>query len=116
MFSDMRHFQALTDTAAIVGWPVRFQADLTEHDRAHLATMPTSAPFAWILRSCGTGLYFPGRVDGAGHMASDMARIQANAFGRENCRFFLWDGVGLSEFPSATALDDATREIEANAA
>ena len=109
--TNMRHFEALLATAGQVGWPLHFRADLTEHDRAQLATMPVEMPFIWILRPCGTHIYYPGPV-GRYHRASDMARIQASTFGRENCRFFIWNGESLNEYPSPLSADDCMRQYE----
>lgn len=107
-----RHYLALVAKADEIGWPVRFRTDLTKHDRAFLATKPVDRPFAWILRENGTSLYFPGIIDGVGHRASEMARSNAEIFGVEQCKFFVWDGRALVEYPTADAADARMADIE----
>lgn len=108
----MPHYTALAAKADEVGWPLRFRTDLTKHDRELLKTKPADRAFMWILRDSGTGLYYPGLIDGAGHRASDRARGQADAFGADRCKFFIWDGRALVEYLTADAADARMAEIE----
>lgn len=107
-----RHYLALVAKADEIGWPLRFRTDLTKHDRALLATKPADRPFAWILGEDGTGLYYPGVIDGVGHRASDCARMHADAVGADKCKFFIWDGFALVEHPTAASADGHMAEIE----
>jgi len=107
-----RHYQAIVAKADEVGWPLRFRTDLTKHDRAFLATKPVDRPFTWILREDGTGIYFPGIIDGVGHRASQMARSQAEIFGADKCKFFVWDGHTLVEHATAEQADAHMAELE----
>jgi len=108
-----RHYQAIRDEAERVGWPTTFRTDLTKHDRAWLANRDPSKPFVWILREGGTHICAPGIIDGVFHKASQYGRMVSEAFRPHPCRFYLWDGVGLTEFATPEALDVRTAEIEA---
>jgi hypothetical protein len=108
----MTHYQALLAEARRVGWPERFETDLTIHDRAALAARDPALPFAWVLNRGATYLAFPGAspVDGAGHYAHDMPAICARAFGAVDCRWYWWDGIALHDVQTATRLANCLRE------
>jgi hypothetical protein len=99
-------YAALLAESERVGWPERFQSDLTEHDRASLAERCPTDAFAWVLSQGATYLVFPSPVpiDGAGTYAHRMPRACAESFGRENCRWYWWDGARLVAVDSAEAL------------
>ena len=102
----MRHYQALVAESDAVGWPTRFETDLTKWDREALSERDPSLPFAWVLRPDGTGLILPSDLTPfAKSGASYVARAHADAFGIENCRFYWWDGVALRKV-SLDALED----------
>jgi hypothetical protein len=100
-------YAALLVEAERVGWPERFQTDLTEHDQRTLAERRPTDPFAWVLSNGATYLVFPSAVpiDGAGTYAHRRPRACAESFGRENCRWYWWDGARLiaEETPEALA-------------
>lgn len=114
MSGNSRHYEALLAEADRVGWPEQFRTDLTVHDRTFLASRDPALPFAWVLGRGATYLVYPGRrpIDGAGHRAEDMPACCAHSFGRENCRWYWWDGRALRELPSASALSaQLVREV-----
>ena len=107
----LQHYEALLAEAQRVGWPERFETDLTTHDRAALEKRDPALPFAWVLNRAATYLAFPSPspVDGAGHYAQDMPAICARAFGREDCRWYWWDGLALHEVETAEQLAELLR-------
>ncbi len=99
-------YAALLAESERVGWPERFPTDLTEHDHAALAKRSSTEAFAWVLSQGATYLVFPSPlpIDGAGTYAHWMPRACARSFGRENCRWYWWDGARLIAEESAEAL------------
>ena len=108
---EQRNFDALLAEADRIGWPERFRTDLTEHDRSTLSRRESTEPFAWVLSRSATYLVFPNRrpIDGAGHYAHEMPTSCREAFGRDNCRWYWWDGTGLVDVGSPEALAEHLR-------
>ena len=108
-------YDALLAESDRTGWPVVFRTDLTEHDRATLTRRSPADSFAWVLSRHATYLVYPSRrpIDGAGHYAQDMPAICAQAFGRDNCRWYWWDGVRLLDVGSPEALGERLHEASA---
>lgn len=89
--NDGRHYRALVAESERVGWPLRYAADLTVHDRASLARTPHAEPFCWALGPSGTVLYFPERAGAWG--PADFIRTMRQDGER---RIYRWDGVSLA--------------------
>lgn len=102
-------YAALVAESKRVGWPARFETDLTTHNRAELATRPVSLPFAWVLYAGGTCLIFAqrGRIDRRSY-AHDMPGYCRESFGSD-CRWYFWTGDRLEEVESAEALAERLR-------
>jgi hypothetical protein len=107
-----RHYGALLAEAERVGWPERFRTDLTEHDRLELSRHEPTEPFAWVLSDGATYLVFPSRapIDGAGHYAHECPAFCESSFGRENCRFYWWDGLALQDVGASERLAECLRD------
>ena len=105
-------YAALLAESARVGWPERFKTDLTEHDQRTLSERRPTDAFAWVLSQGATYLVFPSPlpIDGAGTYAHWMPRACARSFGRENCRWYWWDGARLIAVESAEALGNRLEE------
>jgi hypothetical protein len=113
-----RHFAALLEESARVGWPAHYKRDLTLHDRSILDGRDPSEPFAWILRECGTYTICPGKYSrtsmwtGATLPRSEWKRgvdtgsSMIRTLAREgNHRFYWWDGRKLRAVESSELLD-----------
>lgn len=96
-------FESMLAASRVLGWPLRFQRDLTHHDRLWLDRHP-QLTFLWAIRADGTHLYTPDFSDEAGNTAEDMVTSLAQL--DPDTRFYGWDGVALQAFASA----DVARE------
>ncbi len=95
------HFAAIVAAARAKGWPESFETDVSKCDRAHLAGVDPSHPFAWGLREGGSHIIPAGPyaaepaqygrgLDYDGQLA---VQCQADAFGETV--WYFWDGIAL---------------------
>jgi hypothetical protein len=86
-------YRALVDEAERVGLPQAFREDLYVHDRKTL-TFWSGAPqkFGWMLRECGTFLYFPLQPGQENYTAYYFQRTMRIFPG---CHLYYWDGQEL---------------------
>lgn len=107
-----RAYQAIRAEAVRVGWPKTFRTDLTTHDKAACLAHKPSEPFAWVLREASTHMAFIGQRDANGPVARRLGRMIDDCFRDSESRFYVWDGVALTEYASASTMDDRVLELE----
>lgn len=92
---------ALHAQCVSTGWPIRFASDL-DHDALAIGSMLPREPFAWCLRTDGTHIARVRDLRATGQLTM---RMVENAFGAENCRFYVWDGSSLQTADDAESAD-----------
>jgi hypothetical protein len=85
-------YRALVKEARRMGLPVAFKADLYTHDRRQLELSPRDQKFGWMLRACGTFLFFPLQPGQDPYTKRYLERI-ASIF--PDTHLYYWDGQEL---------------------
>lgn len=103
-------YVAMLQTARALGWPERFERDLTHHDRLWVSRLASGTPFLWAVHDSGTHAYTLDFRDGAGHTAADMARTIAETY--PDALFYGWDGAALRTFSSVEVAQEWIRAAQ----
>lgn len=100
-----RHYLAIAEEAARVGWPAHYRRDLTLHDRDILADRDPSLPFAWILCECGTHIVLPVHAREAWKPGADVGATVLRTLGANpDHLIYWWNGWNLRRVDLARCL------------
>jgi len=97
----MTPYQAISEQAATRKLPRSFQTDLTEHDRQILSNRDPSKPFAWVLYTSGTHLFYDASI------CAILGRVYA---AEPELYCYYWDGARLLAFDSLELLQEKMEE------
>jgi hypothetical protein len=107
---------AIRRESARIGWPLASAtcgASDLDHDERAINAHDLLEPLGWVVRPDGTHITTSDDVHGGRRLTFQMV---SDAFGVDQCRFYVWDGSSLIEYPSArvagSALTILVREIE----
>ncbi len=102
-----RNYVAIANQAQILGLPVTFRTDLTNHDHTACERNPDTRRFVWAIGSTGTNMVWLDPCDV--HFSTRSARSLVDCFlQNDRAALYFWDGHTLASIDADRAVEILT--------